>query len=1103
MAENVGSIFYTVDADTGKVISGLDALESSVGTVNKTLSRTDAQAARFNTRMTATAQAARQTATEIEAAGRQLDGLRAYLAGFLSLQGVSKLREYADSYTDLQNRLRLVTDGQKQLADATSAVFTIANSTSQAVGSIGQVYQRFAQNAKDLGLNMSQVARLSETVAKAVATSGASAASADAALVQFGQALASGTLRGEELNSVMEQTPALAAAIARGMGITVGELRAVAAEGQITSQKLVEALQKASGSVDEQFNTRVKTIGQSFVELNNALTEYVGVSATANGSAAAVANAIGVLAQNLDNIATVALALGAGALAKLIVQLGIKTVATLRDAAATRASALAEINLARAQVATAQAALANTTANTSEAAAKAVNAARTDALAAANLRLAAANRAAGTAGAVLASTLGGPVGIIGLIATAAAGIAMFASSGNAAAESMRNLDGPLSTVSERFAELNASQQKLAITAATDALTKSTQDLGKALDGVSRGTLVSGGQTQWTWIRYAGTEMQALNARMKSGEISAAEYDKAVVGLVDGFASSNRVSKEWRAAMLELVSAASETAKSHADAKAKVDALTGAAQGLDAAARGAAGALREMSADAGIKGDPGKYLKSLTDSVGKLQDAGSRVKEAQRQIEEWGTSGVEVGESVKTAILSAAYAADNLAEANKRAKASTSEHGKAENERKKALKDNVDSLEKMAKELERASKYGEALAAVQASDKLNKFATPEQVQRAQELGKAMFVIGEQAKAQQGLQTLANSLATAGLRGRELAETQAVLSLGAYATTEQIESARQLGSLLYEANYQKSLLDKIGEGDVSKYIRGDVQPLTGGAFDNQAARYDQEAVKEQERYQASLVRLQEAMEAEKLTLESYYSEFEKLSETHNSRMSQIASAKYSSQVSSASEAFGNIADATKAFAGEQSGIYKAMFAVSKAFAIADAIVKIQQGIANAAATPFPGNIAAMASVASATAGIISTISGTSLGGGRLYGGNVGPDKMHRINENGKPEILNTANGQQYLLPNTRGKVVSNADASSGGGSVDINAPASIVVQTYVTIEPNSSSVSTSATGGQGQQGNAAEQIGDMMGSMLRDFLERERRPGGILWNITNNR
>ncbi|WP_373224516.1 tape measure protein, partial [Proteus mirabilis] len=83
-------------------------------------------------------------------------------------------------------------------------------------------------------LSQQKVAELTETVSKAVAISGASTTAAQAALTQFGQALASGQLRGEELNSVMEQTPALAKAIADGMGVSVGELRKKAQDGEMT-----------------------------------------------------------------------------------------------------------------------------------------------------------------------------------------------------------------------------------------------------------------------------------------------------------------------------------------------------------------------------------------------------------------------------------------------------------------------------------------------------------------------------------------------------------------------------------------------------------------------------------------------------------------------------------------------------------------------------------------------------------------------------------------------------------------------------------------------------------------------------------------------------
>jgi hypothetical protein len=129
------------------------------------------------------------------------------------------------------------------------------------------------------------------------------------------------------------------------------------------------------------------------------------------------------------------------------------------------------------------------------------------------------------------------------------------------------------------------------------------------------------------------------------------------------------------------------------------------------------------------------------------------------------------------------------------------------------------------------------------------------------------------------------------------------------------------------------------------------------------------------------------------------------------------------------FGSMADITKTFAGEQSGIYKAMFSVSKAFAIADSIIKIQQGIASAASLPFPANLGAMATVAASTAGIISTISSASFGGGRQYGGPVSSGSLYRVNETGAPEMYTGSSGKQYLLPTAGGRVTA---ANKVGGT-----------------------------------------------------------------------
>lgn len=141
--------------------------------------------------------------------------------------------------------------------------------------------------------------------------------------------------------------------------------------------------------------------------------------------------------------------------------------------------------------------------------------------------------------------------------------------------------------------------------------------------------------------------------------------------------------------------------------------------------------------------------------------------------------------------------------------------------------------------------------------------------------------------------------------------------------------------------------------------------------------------------------------------------------------------SAQIMAYSGMFGSIADLTAAFGDKQSSTYKAMFAVSKAFAIADSIVKIQQGIAGAAALPFPANIPAIGSVIAATSGIISTISGANFAGGRRYGGPVSSGNMYRVNEAGAPEMFTASTGAQYMMPTKNGKVT--AANKIGGGDV----------------------------------------------------------------------
>lgn len=129
---------------------------------------------------------------------------------------------------------------------------------------------------------------------------------------------------------------------------------------------------------------------------------------------------------------------------------------------------------------------------------------------------------------------------------------------------------------------------------------------------------------------------------------------------------------------------------------------------------------------------------------------------------------------------------------------------------------------------------------------------------------------------------------------------------------------------------------------------------------------------------------------------------LNEKYLKDLQDMEAEKAKLMLSNGEELFGELSDLSKNFAGEQSGIYKTLFAASKAFAISESIIKIQQAIANAAATPFPANLAAMATVVSATAGIISTISGTNYSGAYDTGGYIPSGSVGLVGEIG-PELV----------------------------------------------------------------------------------------------------
>ncbi|MBB1606551.1 MULTISPECIES: tape measure protein [unclassified Pseudomonas] len=317
-------------------------------------------------------------------------------------------------------------------------------------------------------------------------------------------------------------------------------------------------------------------------------------------------------------------------------------------------------------------------------------------------------------------------------------------------------------------------------------------------------------------------------------------------------------------------------------------------------------------------------------------------------------------------------------------------------------------------------------------------------------------------------LSQALAQAGLKAQDLAEAQAVMKLNEYATPEQIAQVKALAAALYQAEQAKA----------NKQLLGQVDPIAG---ENQA-------------YQTELENLKKLNDAKLLEEERYQELRTQAEQDHDDRLKQLEEERFRRQSAGNELIMATLDDIQQAGTNAMVGLItganngkEAMqqLAGSMLNQVVGALVKVgieqaknfimgqsmqatatAQGVAQAGALAGAyAPAAAAASVASfggaATAGLAAMAAAVpamlGLLGGRQYGGSVAPGGMYRINENGAPEVFNAANGRQYMLPNSRGEVVSNKDASGGSSpavnvSVNLHEDASRAGQVTKSVGPD---------------------------------------------------
>lgn len=214
--------------------------------------------------------------------------------------GVKELARYSDEWTNIKSTLSLVTKTEKERLEVQKQLFDLSQKTRQDMSSTVDLYRRITTSTEQLGLSEGKRLEIVEAINKALIIGGGTTAGNQASLVQLGQGLASGQLRGEELNSILEQAPRLAKMIAEGMGLKVGQLRATAQKGELTPEKVLGAISNQLGVIDSEFKKMKPTISQSFVVLKNSLGDLVNKMNEVTGISTGLATVVTKISENLE-----------------------------------------------------------------------------------------------------------------------------------------------------------------------------------------------------------------------------------------------------------------------------------------------------------------------------------------------------------------------------------------------------------------------------------------------------------------------------------------------------------------------------------------------------------------------------------------------------------------------------------------------------------------------------------------------------------------------------------------------------------------------------------------------------------------------------------
>lgn len=302
MAEEVGGIVYEVGMEVSgltagakKVEDALDGVDKAAQNSSKNMDKLDGGSRNAGKGMGSASSSANSLKTSLTA-------LAGAISVSLVMQWGSAFLEVADSMTQLQARIARLSTDAATAKQTFSDIAAISSRTGSSISDTTKLWETLTSSLKEAGATNAQVLNLTDTLQKIGRIGGSSTEEMANALRQFGQSIASGTIRAEEFNSILEQMPELARQIAAGLGISMGELRQQMLEGKLTAEDALNAIQDRTSVINSEFSKLPRTMSQATNSLETSFATMIASINDATGASTTMVAIVDSLTSALDRL---------------------------------------------------------------------------------------------------------------------------------------------------------------------------------------------------------------------------------------------------------------------------------------------------------------------------------------------------------------------------------------------------------------------------------------------------------------------------------------------------------------------------------------------------------------------------------------------------------------------------------------------------------------------------------------------------------------------------------------------------------------------------------------------------------------------------------